>query len=95
MQNTSSKTFVLFTGSFISDCLLQSSLQSHLLLQFADVTDPLPIHAALFSRSCSLHDSGFRSVLLGSHIILQDEFRSLACNMPLKSAAIVTVKSTR
>jgi len=41
---------MLFTGaSFINDCLLQPILDvNHLLLQFADITDPLPISAALF-----------------------------------------------
>jgi len=41
-----------FTGaSFINDCLLHPMLQiNHLLLQFADITDPLLSTAAFFSR---------------------------------------------
>jgi len=50
--NTSSQTFMPFSdASFVSDCLLQAILHvSHLLLQFADITDPLLSSAALFSR---------------------------------------------
>jgi len=50
--NTSSQTFMPFSGvSFINDCLLQPMLHvNHLLLQFADITDPLVSTAALFSR---------------------------------------------
>jgi len=49
--NTSSQIFMPFTGvSFINDCLLQPMLHvNHLLLQLADITDPLLSSAALFS----------------------------------------------
>jgi len=51
--NTSSQTFTPFTGiSFINDCLLLQPMLhvNHSLHQSADITDPLLIIAALFSR---------------------------------------------
>jgi len=49
--DTSLQTFTPFTGvSFIKDCPLQPMLYvNHLLLRFADITDPLLNSAALFS----------------------------------------------
>jgi len=56
--NRSSQMFVPFTVGFMNDSLLQATQHfNQSLLQFAGITNPLLITAALLSRTCSHKDS--------------------------------------
>ena len=83
--NRSSQTFVPFTVGFMNDSLLQATqhFNQSLLLQFAGITNPLLITAALFSRTCSHKDSdlGYKTGKMNSEVS--------GAKMPLKFAEIV------
>jgi len=65
--------FTSFTGAsfIINVCLLQpiTRQSSHLLLQFADITDPFLKNAALFSRFYS-HRIQTRAVKVASYLTI-------------------------
>jgi len=78
------QTFVPFTVGFMNDSLLQATQHfNQSLLQFAGITNPLLITAALFSRTCSHKDSdlGYKTGKMNSEVS--------GAKMPLKFAEIV------
>jgi len=97
--NTTLHTFTPFTGaSFVNDCLLQPMLHiNHPLFQFADITDPYPSTAALFSRFYSHRVQTWAikaalflaRLILGFHVQYAIEIGS-NCNFQVSQGSVET-----